>query len=230
MLAAALLTVAAAANVRPALEVIRARYEKRTGTSVVVSYGSSGILTQQIENGAPFDLFLSADKGFIERLSRKGLVERETERVYAVGELVLAFSVREKSGLKTLEDLGKVPAGRIAIANPETAPYGAAAVETLKSLRLWESWKPRIVYAENVRDALRYAQTGDAEFAFAALSEAQTTGLRYLAVPESLHSPIVQEMCVLSRSRNKLKAKIFLQFLLSPDNRALWKRFGYRRP
>lgn len=223
------LTVAAAANVRPALDEIARAFEAASGARLVVSYGASGILERQIENGAPFDVFLSADRERVERLAKRKLVLPESRRTYALGRLALVCS-RASPKLETPADLARVPLRRLAIANPETAPYGAAAREALEHLHLWDRLRPKIVYAENVRDALRYAETGDADYAFAALSEAEGSGLSLLRVSERLHTPLDQEACALRRSAEPELARRFLEFLDGPAARSLFERHGYGLP
>jgi molybdate transport system substrate-binding protein len=221
--------VAAAANLRPALDELVPAFESAAGLRVVVSYGASGILERQIENGAPFDVFLSADRERVARLGRRGLVREGSRRVYAVGRLALVSS-RGAAKIARVADLGRARFRRLAIANPDTAPYGSASRETLRTLGVWDRLRGRIVYAENVRDALRYAETGDADYAFAALSEAEGSGLALLRVPERLHAPLEQEACSLSSSGSPAAAARFLEFLAGPAARAAFERHGYGVP
>jgi molybdate transport system substrate-binding protein len=224
------LTVAAAANVRPALEQIATAFEKKMGTTITISYGASGLLERQIENGAPFDVFLSADAGHLDRLEERHLVLAGSRVFYARGVLVLAISHNSGMDIRRLADLARSPLRRIALANPQTAPYGEAARETLVRMGLWDRFQGRVVYAENVRDALRYAETGDADYAFAALSEAMGSNLRFLRVPDDLHAPIRQQGAVLKASAQSSRAVAFLRYLAGPDARAIWDRFGYGAP
>jgi molybdate transport system substrate-binding protein len=223
------LTVAAAANVRPALEEIRRVYERNTGTALTISYGASGILTRQIEQGAPFDLFLSADSEFIRKLEEEKLLAPGSRREYAIGSLVVAVR-RDRVPPKVLPDLVGPGYAKIAIANPDTAPYGRAALQALERARLIHELRPRLVFAENVRDALRYAETGDADAAFAAASETAETGLALMAVPQELYEPIRQEAAVVGASAKREAAQTFLRFLTSPETGAIWKRHGYTLP
>ena len=223
------LTIAAAANVRPALEEIRTLYERDSGTALTISYGASGVLARQIEQGAPFDLFLSADSSFIRKLEEEDLLEPGSRREYAIGSLVVAAR-QGRLPPKVLPDLVRSGYAKIAVANPETAPYGRAALQALERARLIDELRPRLVYAENVRDALRYAETGDADAAFAAASEAAETGLALLAVPRELYEPIRQEAAVVGASSKRDAAHAFLRFLTSPDAGRIWKRHGYALP
>jgi molybdate transport system substrate-binding protein len=223
------LLVAAAANVRPALAEIAHDFEARTGISVTVSYGSSGILVRQIVNDAPFDVFLSADRGFVDRLEQAGRVRPGDRRDYAVGRLVVAFA-RGVPEARTMADLAGLAPRRVALANPETAPYGRAARQALEKLGLWGVWKERLVFAEDVRTALRYAESGDCDLAFAALSEARGTKLRLLPVALSLYDPLVQSAAVLAGSGHRSEAERFLKDLGGPRARAIFERFGYGIP
>lgn len=223
--AAPTLTVAAAANVRPALEEIREAFEHRTGARVVVSYGASGILARQIEQGAPFDVFLSADARFLASPS----IDASTREPFAVGNLVLV-SARGRPALDSVAGLAGPAFARIAVAKPEIAPYGRAAMEALSRSGVLPAIRARLVFAESVRDALRYVETGDADAGFAAESEARETALARRAVAPELYAPIVQEAAIVARSSRRKEAAAFLEFLRGPEAGAIWARHGYRRP
>ena len=227
--AATTLTVAAAANVRPALEELKAVWEKKSAIRITISYGASGILTRQIEQGAPFDLFLSADAGFVTALDAKGRIVHGSQAPYAIGSLVVV-TAKGRPAIATLRDLSNPVFGRIAIANPETAPYGRAAMESLKSAGLEEELRPRRVVAETVRDALRYVETGDADAGFAAESEARESTLGKYPIPQELYSPIRQELGIVAGSARRREAEAFSAFLRSAEGREIWMRHGYRAP
>lgn len=224
------LLVAAAASTRPALEEVSREFERREGIGVSVSYAASGILERQIENGAPYDLLFAADEATIDRLAAKRMLDARTRTVYARGRLVLAASRTSDPSLRALADLAGVRMRRLALPNPETAPYGAAARQALDRLGLWRAVAGRVVLAENVRDALRYAETGDADFAFAALPEARQTGLRLIEVPESSHLPILQAAAAAASSGRPELARRFLGFAAGPEGRRIWERWGYGDP
>jgi molybdate transport system substrate-binding protein len=223
------LLVAAAANVRPALDEIARDFRQKTGIAVIVSYGSSGILVRQILNDAPFDLFLSADRGFVDRLEKAGRVRAADRCDYAVGKLVVVYA-RGVPEARTMAELARLSPRRVALANPETAPYGRAARQALEKLGLWRAWRGRLVFAEDVRTALRYADSGDCDLAFAALSEARQTRLHPLPVASSLYEPLVQSAAVLAGSRHREEAMQFLEDLVRPRARAVFERFGYGIP
>jgi molybdate transport system substrate-binding protein len=225
----ATLTVAAASNVRPAVEEIADAFEKSSGVKITISYGASGILTRQIEQGAPFDLFLSADAGYVAALESKHLIVPGSRAPYAIGALVVV-TAKGRPSITSIQDLINPAFGRIAIANPGTAPYGRAALEALKSAGLDKTLRPHAVVTETVRDALRYVETGDADAGFAAESEARESHLAKYTIPESLYSPIRQELAIIARSPRRREAAAFSDFLRSAAGREIWVRHGYRIP
>jgi molybdate transport system substrate-binding protein len=224
------LLVAAAASVRPALEEIAREFERRQGCRVVVSYGASGILEKQIENGAPFDVFFSADEERVDHLAGRHLTDVASRTIYAVGRLALAASRNADPAVKSLADLPRSRFRRLALPNPDTAPYGAAAKETLQKLRLWDGVRDRVVVAENVRDALRYAETGDADFAFSALSEARESGLRLVEVPPGSHHRLFQAACALRTSAQPELARRLLALAAGSEGRRIWVSHGFEEP
>jgi molybdate transport system substrate-binding protein len=223
------LTVAAAANVRPALEEIADAFEKSAGVKITISYGASGILSRQIEHGAPFDIFLSADSGYVTALESKHLIVPGSRAPYAIGSLVVV-TAKGRPAISSIQDLTNPVFGRIAIANPMTAPYGLAALECLKRSGLDKTLRPHAVIAETVRDALRYVETGDADAGFAAESEARESGLAKYTIPQDLYPQIRQELAVVGRSPHRKDAVAFSEFLRSPSSREIWARHGYQLP
>jgi len=219
------LTVAAAANLRPALEEIRARFERSTGIVVVVSYGASGVLSRQIGEGAPFDAFLSADASFLPEAA----IVADTRTPFALGTLALAVA-KGRPPAKSVESLGDARYARVAVAKPEIAPYGRAAMQSLERAGTLSGIRARLVFAESVRDALRYVETGDADAGFVAVSEVRETTLAWTEVPAGLYVPIRQEAAVVSRSSNPAAARKFVEFLRAPESRAIWVAHGYGVP
>ena len=139
------LTVAAASDLSFALKEIAGKFEKDTGIKVILSFGSTGILSHQIENGAPFDIFFAANLKYIDAMKQKGLIVPDTSRVYAQGRIVLAMNKKFGGGIKRLEELASPSIRRIAIANPDHAPYGIAAKEAMVRLGLWDKLKPKLI-------------------------------------------------------------------------------------
>lgn len=228
--AAGRITVAAASDLSYALKEIAASFERETGVKVALSFGSTGMLSRQIEEGAPFDVFFSADIKRMEGLKKLGLIIPQTSRVYAQGLIVVA--VRDKRGIKvkTLEDLLSPEVKRVSIANPEHAPYGAAAREALEASGLWERLKDRLVYGENVRQALQFVETGDAQAGIVALSIARVKGISTADISPELYNPIYQSAAVLKKTSNEKAARRFLDYAAGPKGRAALSKYGFNTP
>jgi molybdate transport system substrate-binding protein len=229
------LTVAAASDLQSALPAIVSQFEKETGQHVRLTFGSSGNFVTQIENGAPFDVFLSADIDYPRRLERSGLAERATLYQYATGRLVLW--TRTDSGIDVRRGfaiLVDARVRRIAIANPEHAPYGRAAVAALRHEGLYERVQQKFVMGENISQAAQFAQSGSAAVGIVALSLALSPNLKssgtYFDIPESWHPPIEQAAVVLASSRQKALARQFVDYLKKPDIVRMLQSFGFAVP
>ncbi|MFQ5421006.1 MAG: molybdate ABC transporter substrate-binding protein, partial [Anaerolineae bacterium] len=190
------LLVAAASNLQFAFTEMGQQFEAQTGTAVTFTFSSSGNLAAQIENGAPYDLFAAADETFIDRLAAQDLIFPESRQVYAQGQLVLAVNCASGVTAMTLDDLLADNIRQIAIANPEHAPYGRAAQQALQSANLWDALQPKIVYAENVRQALQFVQTGDVPAGLVALAIADVPEVTMTAVPATAHQPLNQTLAI----------------------------------
>ena len=219
------LTVAAAANLTDAFAQIGQTFEQQTGVHVVFSYASTAQLAQQIENAAPFDVFAAADTVHIDQLVRDGKILPESRTLYARGRLALW---NPQGAVQKLEDLTAPSIRFVAIAKPEAAPYGEAAVESLKSLGIWDKVQPKVVYATNINMAKQYAATGNADAAFTAYSLVQHESGRVMIVDEKLHGPIDQAVGIVSASARRVEAQRFVAFLTGTDGRAILERFGYQ--
>jgi molybdate transport system substrate-binding protein len=228
--------VAAAADLKFALVDLAARYKADTGRDVKVTFGSSGNFTQQIENGAPFEIFLSADERYIERLADKGLA-KDAGTVYAIGRL--ALFVPNGSALKpdpSLADLraaladGRVK--RFAIANPDVAPYGRAAREALQSAGTWEAVQPALVLGENAGQAMQFAASGNAQGGLVPSALAKAPEVAKLGVvvllAETMHRPLRQRMALLKPATPA--AADFYRWLQAPEARAVFVRHGLEPP
>ena len=230
--AQAQIAVAAASDLQPVLPEIVARFGRAVGAPPRVSFGSSGNFVAQIQNGAPFDVFLSADDTYVTQLVASGHADGGTTAVYASGRLAL-WSRSDKglilsAGLTALTD-GRIK--RIAIANPTHAPYGRAAVDALRRAGLYDRLKDRLVLGENVAQAAQFAQTGNADVALIAVSLTLTPAMQSVGtaveVPASAFSPIRQTAVVLTRSTQADLARGFVQFLGQPDVSLLLRRSGF---
>lgn len=224
------LTVAAAANLTDTFAEIAKRFQAETGISVVYSFGATANLEMQAEHSAPFDVFASADVEHVDRLDRKGLLAPGSRAVYARGKLVLWAPPGARVRVTRIEDLANPEVRHVAIANPQLAPYGQAAVEALKNLRLWDSVQNRIVYAGSISMAKQYAKSGNTEAAFTSYSLVIRSGGKIIPVPENLHSPLDQAIAVLRSSPRQRQAIRFVDFVLSDTGREILSRYGYGLP
>jgi molybdate transport system substrate-binding protein len=222
------LNVAAAANLQRVLDPLGREFTRQTGLKIVTSLGSSSQLEQQIENGAPFDVFLSADTAQVDILSAKGLDAPDSKAVYATGVLVLWAPRR--TDIRRIEDLAGPTVKRIGIANPEVAPYGKATIESLTAMHLWPQLESKVIYGPNISVVAQFAESANADAAFTALSLVIERADPSIPVPEDLHQPINQALCILKASPRVAAAKRFRDFLLSPGGRRILKQFGYHQP
>lgn len=224
------LTVAAAADLQFAFQEIGALYEQATGHRVIFSFGSTGQLAQQIENGAPFDLFAAANISFVDNLAQKNLVIPETVALYARGRIVLAVNRKAGVTATALDDLRAPTITHIAIANPDHAPYGVAAREALISAGVWDDVQSKLVYGENVRQTLQFVQTGDAQVGIVALSVADVPEISWTLLDDTLHNPLDQALAVVARSSLQDEARAFAAFINSPTGRPVMQRYGFVLP
>ena len=221
--------VAAASDLQQAMPVLAAAFRQDREIEVEPSFGASGQLAEQIRQGAPFDVFLSANRAFVDRLADEKIIEPNSVRPYARGELTLA--VNKLSGLKVegLKDLTKPEVRKIAIANPETAPYGMAAKQALERIELWETLKPKIVPAESVRQALQFVQSGNAEVGLVGRSIAGVREAVSIPLPLDVCDPIIQSLGVVARSEHQDEARQFAEFVLSEVGQGILRDLGFRR-
>ena len=227
------LFVAAAADLSAALKDISDGYEKKTGVKVKLSFGASGALTQQIQNGAPFDLFFSADMDYPRQLIAAGAADQATSYQYAVGRLVLWVPVDspldvEHKGLNVLLDPS---VKKIALANPQHAPYGRAAVAALKHAGIYDQVSERLVLGENVSQAAQFAESGNAQAGFVALARAVAPTMqgkgKYWEVPAEFYPPMEQGLVVLSHSHHKKEAAEFVEYIQTKEAAEVLRRFGF---
>ncbi|MDP9103283.1 MAG: molybdate ABC transporter substrate-binding protein [Pseudomonadota bacterium] len=225
-------SVAVAANFTEPAKEIGAAFQKATGNTLALSSGPSGGFYTQISHGAPFEVFLSADAERPAKAQAEGFAVPGTRFTYAVGRLVLYSKTPGLVDGPKAEGGGAVlKAGRfehLSIADPKTAPYGAAAIETMTKLGVYDGLKPKIVQGASIAQAYEFTATGAAELGFVALSQVIKVegGSRWI-VPESLHTPIVQDAVLLKPGANDPAAKGFLAFLKGPQAREIIKRYGY---
>jgi molybdate transport system substrate-binding protein len=223
-------TVAAAANLSEVFQVVGTQFESATGIHPVFSFASTAQLAQQIENGAPYDVYAAADVEHVEQLEKKGLLLPRSRAVYATG--ILALWIPPGSAVKVDGPEGLVQPGVkvIALAKPELAPYGLAARETLQKLGIWDRVQSRIVYADNINMAKQYGSSGNADAVFTAYSLVLKEAGKVIKVDEKLHNPIDQALGIVAASKHPDTAKQFVDFLLKGRGRDILGDSGYRLP
>lgn len=224
------LTVAAAANLTNVFGEVGQSFKARTGMGVVFSYGSTAQLAQQIDNGAPFDLFAAADTQHVDALVSTRKVIGDSRRVYALGQLALWIPDEEQNRFRELKDLAAPNIRFIAVAQPELAPYGYATVEALKNAGLWDSVHVKLVYANSVNMAKQLATSGNAEAAFTAYSLVLHDRGTVLKVDPHFYHPIEQAMAIVASSTRLEEAKKFQAFLLGNEGRTILAKNGYLVP
>jgi len=230
------IAVAAAADLKFAMGELAANFEKQTGTKVNVTYGSSGNFFSQIQNGAPFNLFFSADVEYARKLETGGQAEPGTLYSYAVGRIVIWMPQGVKVDLNAqgMNALLDAAIQKIAIANPAHAPYGRAAVAAMKKAGIFEKVEPKLVYGENISQAAQFVQSGNAQAGIIALSLAispamKDSGKMWLILA-ALHPPIEQAAVVVKSSQKKDAAKAFLEYIKSAGGKAVLDKYGFTTP
>ncbi len=229
-------TVAAAADLSSALKEIAGNYEKKTGVTIKLSFGASGALTQQIQNGAPFDVFFSADMDYPRQLVTAGVADGASLYEYAIGELVMWIPANspldlEHKGVNVLLDPS---VKKIAIANPQHAPYGRAAVAALKHAGLYDRVSDRLVLGENVSQAAQFAESGNAQVGFVALAhvvapEMQGKG-KYWKVPADYYPALAQGVVIVTPSAHQKEAAAFVEYVKTKETGKLLQKYGFTLP
>jgi molybdate transport system substrate-binding protein len=221
--------IAAASDLAAALPELTRAFQEESGTRVEATLGSSGQLAQQVLQGAPIDVFLSADEEWIDRLEAAGRVDPASRRVYAHGVVVL-LAGRVADPPRTLTQLTAPEFARIALANPEHAPYGRAAREALESSGLYAALQERLVLAENVRQTIQFAETGSVDVAFSALSLMDSTRHRWVVVPAGSHLLLAQTAAAVTGRGREEAARHFIEFLTAPRGREILERYRFVLP
>lgn len=234
--ASAELVVAAAADLSSALKEVADLYQKKTGARVRLSFGASGALTQQIQNGAPFDIFFSADMDYPRQLIAGNQADANSLYQYATGKLVLWVPADspldpDHAGIRTLLDPS---VKKIAIANPQHAPYGRAAVAALQHAGIYDQVSGRLVMGESVAQAAQFAESGNAQVGFVALAHAVAPGMkgkgRYWEVPADYYPALAQGVVIVSHAQHKQEAADFLDFIKSREIEQIFQRYGFTSP
>ena len=227
------LLVAAAADLNPVLNEIAQHFQKNNGIRVKVSFGASGALTQQIQNGAPFDVFFSADMDYPRQLIGQGQADAASLFQYSLGKLVLWVPASssldvEHKGMDILLDSS---VKKIAIANPQHAPYGRAALAALKHAGLYDRLADRLVLGENVSQAAQFAESGNAQAGFVALAHAMSPAIKNMGkfwiVPADYYPPLEQSVVIITRSQNKTEANAFLNYVKTKEASEVLRKYGF---
>ncbi len=213
------ITVASASSMKPALERIAKKFKNKTGDQAQLVLGSSGLLARQIENGAPFDIYISANREYIDDLVEKDLVMKT--KPYATGVIVLIGRAA------TLKELKEPAVEKVAIANPGSAPYGAAAQEALENAGIFKDIEGKLVISENVAQVYDFVKTGNTDAGIVALSLVKGTKMDYSRIDQKLYKPIEQWVGIVGRSETTPTAQAFIDYLLSKPVRAILKEHGF---
>ena len=222
--------VATASNFLSPLKKLKIPYESESGYVLQISSGSTSKLYAQIINGAPYDIFLSADQFTVRKLIKNDEAIANTEFVYAIGKLVLWSASKERTTLLLQKDFLNLQFRHLAIANPKLAPYGRAAIEVIKKLNLNDKLHSRLVYGENIGQTFQFVYSGNAEFGLVALSQIMQLKevVPYWEVPLHLYQPLKQSAVLLNRAKENIAAKSFMRFLKSPKvQQELSSKYGY---
>ena len=232
------ITVAAAADLNYAMKDVAAHFQQQTGNEVNLSLGASGNLYSEIRNGAPYDLFFSADSDYPKKLAASGLIDSSSLRTYAVGHLVLwhpSIGGNHDYLPATRDEISKFllrpDVKRIAIANPEHAPYGRAAMATLQHYNLKGKVADKLVFGENVSQAAQFVQSGNAQVGFIPLSlilyPSSKNAHDYWSVPQDAYPPLEQVAGIVSSSKHKKTAQAFLDYVRSAQGAAIMEQYGF---
>lgn len=202
-------------------------FQSQTRIKVVFSFGSTGMLTQQIANGAPVDLFAAAHVSYIQQLERQNLILPDTKAVYAYGRITLWTTANAAIHPEKIDELARPEIKRVAIANPDHAPYGLAARQAMETSGVWETVKPKLIYADNIRQALQFAETGNVDVAIVALSLSIPSNGKWTLIPEELHQPISQGLAVIRTTQHENEARQFAAFIKSDAGREVLRKYGF---
>jgi len=224
------ITVLAASDLTNAFQEIARDFEREKGIKITLVFGSTGQLAQQIEQGAPADVFAAANVTMIDELERAGLIMPGSKQTYGIGRIALWTRRDKEPSVEKLEDLARDDIKRIAIANPDHAPYGIAAREALQTAGIWERIKPRIIFAENINQTLQYGISGNVDVAIVALSLCNGTNGVWTLIPDNLHKQVIQSLAIIKTTQNEAAARSFEDYVIGTEGRATLQRFGFVVP
>lgn len=226
---ASTLTVAAASDLQIAFTEVAQNFEAITNSEVQLTFGSSGMLSQQIENGAPYDVFASANVDFVEKLKESEKTIAETQTLYAKGRVGLTTLKKNQVEVNDLNDLLLPEIKKIAIANPETAPYGMAAKQVLETAGIWDQIQDKLVYGKNISDTLTLVTTGNAEVGLISHSLIDDK-VNFTLLDESLHKPLNQAITVIKETSQEQLAEQFVDYVTGSEGRKVLAKYGFDLP
>lgn len=221
------ITVFAASDLGPAFTQLVPIFERQTGTKVTLVLGSTGTLTQQIRNGAPADVFFAANESYVDQLAAELLALTQSRAVYARGRIAIVTLSASGGHVNQLSALTSPAVKRIAIANPTHAPYGLAARQALEAAGVWSAVREKLVYGENVQQAVQFVRSGSADAGIVARSVANTSDLHSTLIDERLHTPLEQVAVVIARTKHPAAARGFIDFVNSAAGREVMRQFGF---
>lgn len=224
------ITVFAAADLGPSFKQIVPQYERKTNSKVTLVLGSTGTLAQQIRNGAPADVFFAANETYVQQLAAESLTLGQTQSLYARGRIASVTLKSARVRIENLHDLARAEVKRVAIANPTHAPYGLAAKQALEAAGLWTAVEAKLVYGENVQQAVQFVRSGSAEAGIVARSVADTPDLSWTLVEQRLHAPLNQVAVVLARTKQPAASMAFIEFVNGVQGRFVMRQFGFLLP
>ncbi len=224
------ITVAAASSLTNAFKEVGTAFEKANNCTVTFSFGATGSLSEQLTNGAPFDVFAAADVSTVVKLDKAGQLISDTVQPYAVGRLGIASLKSSTVEAKTIEDLLKPEIKKIAIANTETAPYGLAAKQALENAGLWDKIEPKLVYGKNISDTLALVTTGNAEAGFISQSLNDKETLNFTLIDSKMHEPIRQAIAVTKSAKEVDLGRKFIEFVKGKEGQEIMSKYGFEAP
>ncbi len=224
------ITVAAAADLALAFKDIEALYEQTTGNEAEITYSSSGTAREQIANGAPYDVYASANIKYVDDLIEQDKIIADTKELYAIGRVGIATLVGNSLQVTDASDLLNPEYKKIAIADPSHAPYGVASKEALESLGLWDQLEGKMVYGKDIQDVLTQLKTGNVEAAFISLSVVNKDEVNFLLLDANLHNPLKQAIAVVKGTKHEEAARKFIETVNGAQGREIMKKYGFVLP
>lgn len=224
------LTVAAASDLTKAFTELGTAFESTNNCKVTFSFGSTGMLAEQIINGAPFDVFAAANESIITDLDEKDSIISDTIQLYALGRIGLATLKDSNFEVRTMDDLKNPEFKVIAIANPDHAPYGLAAKQAIETADLWDTLEPKMIFGKNISETLSYLTTGNADVALIALSLNDEATLDFNLIDSDMHEPLRQAMAVVKHTQNEVLARAFIEYVNGPEGKEIMQKYGFVTP